>query len=550
MLNFLSKHKYILVFSILFAVFSLALIINSGYESCSDGSCSYYFSEWQMHDALWHISLAKLAFNELPFSNPFHSGSTLSGYNYFIDLVLFVITKIGIDSIRGYFFVLPVIAVMLYLHSTWLYLRDVCKSNFERILSIFFLYFATSLSYLLTLYADQTLNGATLRGFPVVTSLYPASMLLNLPYAFSLPLIIYTIVYLSKNTVLSNAKKIGLIIFLAFGLKFYAGVTILLLLLGSTPAKKYLQLLLVIMLPILLAYSLFYRGSGVGFPFVFDPLALVHVVIDDVHLFYNHSLTLARYHLYENISGFPFKLVAIETLSIILFFAINWGTRALGYFLGFAAKRLDKLTKTLLIISLILGLIPVLFVQEGGWYNTMQFMYYSSLLLSLSTARLLSDLRLSHPKIAIYLSIMIILPLLPSTIEQFTYYTKPKNEISPTELKALETLRSQPKGVVHVNRPWAKRALIPVFAEKEMYYLDSDQLMLMLPSHTERLNIVKKYEGGSIHQVPVDYYFIYKNEVGSEDAHRVLSSNPGLAMIFDSDIISIFMTAKPGVTIK
>ena len=550
MLNFLSKHKYILAFSIFFAVLSLALIINSGYESCSDGSCRYYFSEWQMHDALWHISLAKLAFNKLPFSNPFHAGSMLTGYNYLIDLVLFIITKLGVDAIKGYFFVLPVLALMLYLHSTWLYLRDVCKTNFERILSIFFLYFTTSLSYLLTLYTDQTLNGATLRGFPVVTSLYPASMLLNLPYAFSLPLIIYTVVYLTKNTELSKAKYLSLIIFLAFGLKFYAGVAILLLLIGTTHLKKYAKLLVVILLPSLLAYFLFYRGNGVGFPFVFDPLALIHVVIDDVLLFYNHSLTLARYYLYENIIGLPFKLIAIETISISLFFAINWGTRALGYLLYFAVKSPDRLTKNLLTVSLVLGLIPIFFVQKGGWYNTMQFMYYSNLLLSLSTVRMLSELRMSHPKISVYLAIMIIVPLLPSTFEQLSYYTKPKNEISSSELQALETLKSQPKGVVHVNRPWAKRAIIPVFAEKEMYYLDADQLMLVLPTHSERLDLVKNYQGGSIQQIPADYYFIYKNEVASEDSLSSLTHNPALKTIFDNETIRIFSRFKPGVTIN
>lgn len=542
MLNFLTKHKYILVSSLFFAVFSFALIINSGYQSCSGGSCRYYFSEWQMHDALWHISLAKLAFSSLPFSNPFHAGSALSGYNYFIDLVLFSITKLGIDVIKGYFFVLPVLAVMLYLHSTWLYLRDVCKNSFERLLSIFFLYFATSLSYLLTLFTDQTFGGATLRGFPVVTSLYPSSMLLNLPYAFSLPLIIYTLVYLSKNSALSKARNLVIIIFLAFGLKFYAGVTILLLLFFNTPARKYLKLTMIVLLPILLAYYLFYRGSGIGFPFDLDPLALVHVVIDDVHLFYNHSLTLARYHLYQNIAGFPFKLIAIETLSIILFFTINWGTRMFGYLIGVTVKNPDKITKSLLAASLILGFIPVFFVQKGGWYNTMQFMYYSNLLLSLATVKLLSGLRLVKPKLALFMTILITLPLIPSTLEQLNYYSKTKNEVSVTELKALETLRDQPEGIVHVNRPWAKRALIPVFAEKEMYYLDSDQLMLMLPSHTERLDLVKKYEGGSIHQIPADYYFIYKNEVASDDALRTLSQNPGLLTIFDSDTIRIFGT--------
>lgn len=550
MLDFLSKYRYIVVSSCLFGVLSLALIINSGYHTCVDNLCTYYFSEWQMHDALWHISLAKLAFNDLPFSNPFHAGSTLAGYNYFIDLVLYLFTKLGIEAINVYFVVLPVIAVLLYLHSTWLYFKEVCKSNYERILSIFFLYFGTGLSYFFTLYTDQSLSGATLRGFPVVTSLYPFSMMLNLPYAFSLPLIVYVLIYLSKKSQPKGDVYLAIAVFLAFGLKFYAGIVIVLLLLFNLSFTSYIRHFFVIFVPSLAAYLLFYRGSMIGFPFAFDPLALTHVIIDDVHLFYNQTLTLARYHLYENISGFPLRLVAIETFTLFLFFFINWGTRLIGYIIVFTTKTSTYLTKSLLLISLGLGLIPVFFIQKGGWYNTMQFMYYSIFLLSLATVKLLSQLELKKPRMAIILALLITLPLIPNSLEQFTYYFKPKNVVSSAELTALEALRNQQDGVVHVNRPWAKRAIIPVFAEKQMYYLDSDQLMLMLPSHVDRLNLIRQSEGGSIHQIPADYFFIYKNEVASEDAIRSLGENPNLRTIFENDQIRIFGRFRPGVTIN
>lgn len=549
MLDFLKHNKYILIFSFFFIILSGSLIFNSGYKSCETSGCSYYFSEWQMHDALWHISLAKLAFDSYPFTNPFYSGANLSGYNYFLDLVLYGMQFFKIDAIIGYFFVLPTLAIIFYLYSSWIFLRDYCSSLFERYLASFFLYFATSLSYLATLFSSSTLNGATLRGFPVVTSLHPPSMLLNLPYAFSLPILLYILVWLKKNPSKSSPLLFLVLAFLVFGLKFYAGIVLIILVVMCSNIRVILGRTIGLIIGTLSAYLLFYFHGELGFPFVYDPLALVHLMIDDIHLFYNHSQTLARYYLYENLSTFPVRLIAIEVFSIILFLTLNIGTKMLSFFFLRSIKKLSKIDKVILLLSLFLTLIPILFVQKGGWYNTMQFMYYSSFLLSLATVKILSVIYQNRPKKAVIVGLIITLPLIPTTLEQLNYYFLPKNQVGIDEVNALITLKSYPDGVVHVNRPWAKRALIPALAEKRMYYLDSDQLMLMSNKHTERLDLVRKYDGGSIAEIPADYFYIYHDEVASPDSLKSLRQNPGFVVIYESGNITIFYRLKPGDTI-
>jgi len=68
-----------------------------------------------MHDALWHISLVKSAFNSFPFPHPFFAGGTVYGYNYFIDLILFALTKIGLNPLFAFFQFLPVVISLFYI---------------------------------------------------------------------------------------------------------------------------------------------------------------------------------------------------------------------------------------------------------------------------------------------------------------------------------------------------------------------------------------------------------------------------------------------------
>jgi hypothetical protein len=541
MWQFLKTHPLLLLMSSAFIALTLSLIINSGRFTCSAGECQLEIAEWQMHDSLWHIALAKLAFVDFPFRNPFYEGTTLAGYNYGIDLVLYALTRVGIDPFLGYFLILPVGAVALYTYYSWVYLKKFINSMVELYLTAFFLYFATSLSYVASLYATGSIASSTLRGFPVVTSLHPPSMLLNIPYAFSLSLILFLLIKVREAKQSIPLLTVALWSFITFGLKFYAGVAGFLLILFFSKRDVIIKRVLSFGLGAALAYLLFYDRPGGVFPFVFSPLAIVHIIIDDIHLFYNHSITLARYYLYENITTIPIRLIIIELATVILFLLLNWGTRAISLFLPFFNNtRKSMYSNKLLVIATLLALIPVFFVQSGGWYNTMQFMYYSCFLLSLTSATTITTLYNQHKKLGIAVSILVVVSLLPTTLEQLRYPFLPHNIVKDDEMKALVALKAEPKGVVHVNRPWAKRALIPTLAEKEMYYLDTDQLMLFLPNYQDRLDMVRKYEGGSITQIQADYYVIYKNEVASEDSVVALSRQKDVSIIFDSPEIIVF----------
>lgn len=531
MKNFVRSNYLFIILSLLFFGLSVSFIFNSGGISCIDSLCTLHMAEWHMHDALWHLSLAKLSFDHLPFLHPLFSGANLHGYNYGLDLILYILMKVGIDPFFSFFQLLPVLLAILYIYSVYHYLQAHQLSPRSRALHTFFFYFGSSMSYLATLFQSGSLAGATLRGFPVVSSINPSAMFLNLQFSLSLSLLLILLTQLKKHPDHFPSLSLFLLIISLFSLKFYAGVIGLLLYFGLKSTWK-LKDIIVALGATSIAYLIFYYHPSDRLPFSFAPFALTHLLIDDPLLFYNHNLTLARYYLYENARGFSPRLFAIELYSIILFALMNFGSRIVGMFAIFN-NRHSREVWVLTLITASCFLIPVFFVQDGGWYNTMQFLYYGVWLSGILAARLLAQ---SH-----WLLVVIILILnLPNNLEQIRYPFLPQNIINASELKVYEYLKNSPSGVVHVNRPWAKRALIPVLSDKIPYYLDTDQLMVTHVDYQSRLDFILKYEGGSITTIPADYFLIYKHEVASPDSLRALSENIYYKLLIESPELALF----------
>jgi hypothetical protein len=66
------------------------------------------------HDAIWHLAVIETAFSQWPPRHPVFAGANLSGYNIFLDLVIFILAKTGIPTIIWYFKILPIIWFILY----------------------------------------------------------------------------------------------------------------------------------------------------------------------------------------------------------------------------------------------------------------------------------------------------------------------------------------------------------------------------------------------------------------------------------------------------
>lgn len=555
MYSFLRSNKLLLAQSLLFIFISLSFIWTSGNYSCIGSDCTLSIGDWHMHDALWHISLAKLGFDTWPLQNPFMSGERLSGYNFLLDYVLYILLKLGISPFTSFFKILPLIASLLYVWSVLKFMMvngiNRSKSNFYA----FFMYFGSSFSYLAMLYSSGTLAGSTLRGFPVVSAISPTTMFLNIQFAFSLSVILWMMILLKSSAKLTKSIFLGILFFLLFGLKFYGALVMLFIysmfvfkdIVTRRITKAKITEIFSIGLFSILGLWIFYGiGASTSSPFSLAPFALTHLFIDDPLLFYNHSLTLARYYLYENSIGFSPRLWGIEILSIFLFIMFNFGTRLLSTFYIVRSILLKKVNWEQIVYTLVIVgtfLIPILFVQDGGWYNTMQFLYYGLWFAGILSAEFMYYIYSSKYKFKYFFVVLIILLTIPNVLDQLRYITKDQITISSDELNALSALRDAPDGIVHVNSPEHRNAHIPAIAEKITYYLDTDQLMVTHAPYVERLDFVNKYKGGSITTVPADYFYIYKTEWGTEDAIQALS-NPGFKIIYESDMIAVYQKVK------
>lgn len=538
--------------AIVFLIVSLSFIVTNGLYNCWFGTCGVTVGQWHMHDAFWHISMAKIAFQTWPFSHPFFAGETVFGYNYLIDLILFGLTKIGISPFIGFFQVLPVAIALTYTTTVVWYVGKFTRNHSEQNATAFFLFFGNSLAYLATLYAQHTFFYASLRGFPVVTSIQPTMMFLNLQYALSLVGILLALSIFRTSLQARSVLYLGLLTFAVSGLKFYGGIVLMLVMGGMIglrlirrdhPRLRIAQLAFMT-LGILLARALFYSNAGSdGFPFAFWPLALPHVLIDDPVLFNNHSWTLARYFLYEHGGWRSPRLLALEGFTVFLLAIMNFGTRLLGLaLLGIKKLRMQLHGDDIITILVIIGTfaMPVFFVQDGGWFNTMQFLYYGIFLASFYAGKVLAYLFESKKWWTRLLAACVIVLTLPNMIEQLRFVTAKQNIVPQSEVEVLEKLSHAPGKVVYISNPELKNAIVPAFSGKTAYYLDVDQLMVTHVDYAARREEVLHVNPQNVANLPVDYFYIYRRDEGGEALITALENSPHITKFAETADLVVF----------
>src|SRR3989344_1516326 len=374
-----AKKNKLLLLVILPAFFSyLSVIFPSGSYYCFGGDCGIYFFGAQGRDAIWHLAIIENSFNKIPFVNPVFSGEKLYGYNWLLDWLIFLLTKLGMSSVTAYFRFLPIVWFILFTFLLIFFARKIKNNPLFVMLFLLLSYFAGSFSYLLTLFHTGSIKGSSL--------LFPQPvihMMSNLSYAFSLLLFLPILIILKAGKL--NFQKIihiGVCLFLIMGLKFYGGAISVFLVFtyvilsnisqeaGMIIKFKYL---LIISLSVIAGLLFFYdplRSLKTGQIFGFSPFALVHTITESPNLFYLRGLTNARYFIQAQGKIGP-RLIVIESLNLFLFLFFYLGTRFFGFFYtGFllVKKKLDKFDTAVISAILFSILLTVMLVQKGVWW--------------------------------------------------------------------------------------------------------------------------------------------------------------------------------------
>jgi len=405
------------------------------------------------HDGVWHIALANQSLKSFPPPCPVFSGFKLTNYHFFYDLLLALsgqLTKISLFTLHFRFypvlfaFLLGVLSFMV----GYLWRRDFWTGFWLCFLN----YFAGSFGWIATLAREGRIGGESL-----FWSMQSISTLLNPPFALSLIFLLGGMLFLlsckgkSWKEVLLGGVIFGVII----NIKAYGGVVALAGLASLAffafrkgrlgEGKVFLTATVVSSLIFFLT-----NRSGASL-FIFKPFWFIHTMLEARDRLFLPRLALARYALLASSLG-P-KLILIEVIGLGLFLVGNLGGRIFGLLaLGkrLWQKRVTSLDSFLgggMLVSLFL---PLLFIQKGTAWNTIQFFYYFLFLMNFYFAAFLADLtKTASLKEKIFLGVLLVITIPTSFSTLRDYLGKfPPAVIPSSEVVALTFLRNQLEGVV------------------------------------------------------------------------------------------------------
>ena len=369
------------------------------------------------HDGVWHVSLIN-SLSHGSLDMPIFSGYLIQNYHVGFDLILALVHKLtSIPASTLYFQILPPLLAIGIGWSVFSFVYAWRKNFTAAWISTFFVYFGGSLGWMF--------NG----GESAFWSQQSISTLVNPPFALSL-----IIIFIAMKLMISSPQKI-IVISLLFAslslIKVYASILVLagLLLISIVDRRNFKLFLITLFISLALFIPLNYKSSSL---IVFKPGWFLQTLVSLSDRFYLPRLYQAL------ISPNPIKKIMGYSITLFIFIVGNFGTRL--FIIG--RQKLDKIYIFILTIIFSGLVVPMLFVQTGTPWNTIQFFYYSVMLLGVLTGLSLSKLRW-------YLVIPILLLTLPTTYVTLGQYlpSRPPAKISLEELEALKFLSTQPTGI-------------------------------------------------------------------------------------------------------
>jgi hypothetical protein len=412
------------------------------------------------HDGIWHIALIR-SLARGSFDMPTFAGSKLQNYHIGFDLMLALVHRTtGISVSVLYFQIFPILISIGVGVVTYKFVKKWTASEIAANWALFFTYFGGNAAYLLG------------KGESAFWSQQAISTLINPPYALSLVILFCGFFILIDYLKKPNFWRMLLIIIL-FGsliqIKAYAGF---LGLAGIGMAGLYrfikykkLELILISILAGIVSLILYLpinklsSGLLVWKPFWF--LETMMQLTDRAGwVRFGEAMVNYKYgHVW-------IKAVLAYLAAFLIFWYGNFWTRSAGE-IGIAKwlknyRKLDEI-KIMLLTILVLGiLMPLFFLQKGTPWNTIQFFYYSQVVLGvIASSSFAGILKTYKSKFIKYIMMILLVALtIPTTYLTLKdiYLTKmPPAYLSNNEIEALEFLEKQPIGVV-LTYPFSEEA--------------------------------------------------------------------------------------------
>lgn len=517
------------------------------------------------HDGVWHLALANQVLKGFPPPHPTLAGFKLTNYHYFYDLVVALVNKLTRIPIHHLYF--QIFPFFLALGIGWLsfLVGYYWKKDFwTGFWLAFFNYFAGSFGFLVTLWRTGELGGES-----QFWSMQSISTQINPPFALSLVILLAGILLLLRIKKWNNKRIIGL--GLLFGIlvniKVYAGIVALpalfvfALFKWSQKKKEYLGVFGIAL--VISGITFFLINRRAASLLVFEPLWFIHTMIESADRLYLPRLALARQTLIAGKLG-P-RLFLLELVGLGIFLIGNLGTRVIG--LKTLIEKNIKKDFTDLDAFIFVGgavglLIPLIFVQKGTAWNTIQFFYYFLFFANFYAAVALSKLmKIKTNQKWIFLGLVILLTI-PTSLATLKGYIgwPPPTALSKGELEALSFLREQKPATVltFFYSPFEKERFaqtpIPLYAYETTAYVSAfsgkqtfleDEMNLFISGYDFKQRIEDEVEFFVTDDEIWARGFLLNNQIGYiylTDRQKFLLSEEqlGIDKIFDNEEARIY----------
>jgi hypothetical protein len=487
----IKQQKFIFILALV-AAFSMAATLSLSWIRTEQG---LVFQAGQMHDSVWHIALIKQLQNDIPPHHPSNFAITVTNYHYFYDLIIAAMaTLLQLDVPTIYFQFFPIVLSGLLAGSAIALGKRLGGKKTTSYL-LFLTFFAGSFAYLIPLFLPQnTWHDSSFwvtQTFGMMVN--PQNIL-----TFALSYVVLLLIHLD----LSNRKKFNwslqavliLLISTSLGFKSYSFIIFSLiyaiyLLIKLFQCKNWQPiasglLLTAISIPFLWLITGFKTKS-----FIYKPLWFIDTMIEAPDRL-NHlewKFLEDHYRLKEN----WLRVWELKVKEILIFYAGNLGIRIIG--VGLVPLLILKKLKTKRIYLLVLigflfsSIFPLLFIQRGIVWNSIQFWYYALLFANIFAAVVLTRvhnlvLRLTNQSkvINVIFVLIIIIITIPTvySVAKIKYF---EFDIIPTqELRLIKNIKSDDTILIHPHsKPYFHTALISALTQAQIVYANPVQLILM-----------------------------------------------------------------------
>lgn len=517
------------------------------------------------HDAIWHLALIE-SLKRGSLENPVFAGEQIKNYHIGFDLFLAWISNFTfIPALNLYFQVLPLITAFLIGYLTYLVVLKWTNSNIQATWSVFFVYFGGSFGYIVSLMREQTVGGESL-----FWSQQGISTLINPPFAFSLVILLAGLLlllsYLEKRSII---KVLGIVFCfsLLLQVKVYAGILGLggLIVAGlyDLYKNKKPNVFVIGLLSTLVSAILFFPlNKNSTSLIVFQPFWFLETMMAVSDRFYWPKFYEAMMNY--RLGNVWHKAILAYMIAFFIYLVGNLGTRIVSFLeIWHRLRKIEVIDVYLVSIAGAGIVLPLLILQKGTPWNTIQFLYYTLFVASVYagvwTGR---HLRLKKPVNIVY-AIIVVLMTVPSTYATLKHYlpNRPPAMIPNEELEALEFLAKQPLGVVltypydkdkalkAVSNPprplylYESTAYVSAFSKKPVYLEDEVNLNITGYDWRKRRLEIEEWLSSQVHEyVP---QFLRKRNIKYvywvKPQRAVLGEQQiGMKLIFENTAVNIY----------